>query len=163
MLFPLILFIKMPKGKTAENLLREIESMPHEQVKRDRPGIIQQIIHGSYSEREKINLRMELQKRLLEENKETLSGGIAGLEATDNALSVQCDISSVVTKKLIESDSKVLRIRGGQEKLAEEMNRVSATIQKRKKKEFREEILFIGSLGLFIVICVYVLLRRLFS
>ncbi|KAI5191326.1 hypothetical protein NEMIN01_1485 [Nematocida minor] len=142
-----------------QELLEEIKTLPMSQLKKNKSSLISRIIQGKYSEPEQIELRRELQRRFIDEieGKEKHEAELAG---TEDAIKKQCDISSQATKKLAESDGKLSKIKRSQEKISEEMKRAEATLQKKRSKEFREEVLFLGAFGLFFGICFYILVDK---
>lgn len=154
-------------GKETEALLEEIKNMPREQLRKEKTGVISRIARGMHGEQEKIKLRTELQKRLIESGAKGPAGKgaslLAELRSTEEEIRKQCDITSATAKKLAESDGKISKLRRGQEQITEDMARAQVLFQKKKKKEHREDILFLGALGVFISICVYVIIDRLIA
>lgn len=142
-----------------EELLEEIKNTPITQLKKNKSTLISRIIQGQHSEKEQIDLRRELQKRFIEEieGKEKHKTELAG---TEEEIKKQCSMTSQAAKKLAESDGKLSRIKRSQEKISEEMRRAEITLGKKRMKDLREEVLFIGAFGLFIAICCYILIDK---
>ncbi|KAI5184431.1 hypothetical protein NEHOM01_0176 [Nematocida homosporus] len=148
--------------QSAGKMLERLQKMSPVEIRRERSQFIAEIARGRFSESEKLTLRMELQKRLLESRtQQEPTGEIGALAGAEKAITAQCEMSAVASRRLAESDAKLMRIKSTQDRLAQEMDRAEKTIQKRKSREFRDDIAFLGALGLFFAVCIYVLLSRL--
>jgi len=146
--------------KSAHEFIEKIKNENIEALRKDKTSIISQIVHGGFTKEEQISLRRELQKRLIEQI-EKKDRTLVELQGTEEDIKRQCHITSAAAKKLVESDGKLSKIKRGQEKMNEEMNKAYILLQKRKRSESKEDILFLGVLGVFFAICLYVLVNRL--
>lgn len=145
----------MDEREKRNELLEEIKRTPVSDLKKNKSSLISRILQGKYTEAQQIELRRELQRRFIEETegKEKTERELAG---TEEDIKKQCNISTQAAKKLAESDGKLSRIKRSQEKISEEMKRAEITLQKKRAKEFKEEIFFLGAFGIFFAICFYI-------
>ncbi|KAI5133920.1 hypothetical protein NEAUS04_2062 [Nematocida ausubeli] len=149
----------MKESTKREELMTEIKTLPMSKIKTSKSALISRIIQGKYSELEQIELRRELQKRFINDS-EGKNNPESKLSETEDAIKRQCNVSVEAAKKLAESDGKLSKIKRSQERISEEMKKAECTLQKKKSKEFREEILLIGAFGIFFSICSYILLDK---
>lgn len=145
---------------STDALLERIKTAAPEALKKDKSAIISAIVHGRHTEAEQMLLRRELQQRLLEKP-EVKDKTLAELQGTEEEISRRSETAGKLIKKLADSDGKVSKMKKGQEKISEEILKVQTMLQKRKKTTFKEDMVFVGALGLFFSVCAYVVIDRL--
>ncbi|KAI5188691.1 hypothetical protein NECID01_0304 [Nematocida sp. AWRm77] len=143
-----------------DTLLEKIKTSPLEELKKEKSSIISQIVHGKFLDTDQILLRSELQKRLIEKP-EIKDRMLEELKGTEEEISRQHNITGKMIKKLADSDGKLCKMKRGQEQIADEILHVQGVLQKRKKAMLKEDLLFLGVLGVFFAVCAYVVIDRL--
>ncbi|KAH9386234.1 uncharacterized protein NEMAJ01_1130 [Nematocida major] len=148
------------KSEGKEEILKEIKELEISELKKSKHAIISRIVRGKFPEEDQIELRRELQKRFIKESEGKEEKHEAELAGTEEEIKKQCATTTHAAKKLAESDGKLCKVKRSQEKISEEMKKAEASLQKKKTKQFKEEILFLGAFGLFFGICCYILMDK---
>lgn len=146
-----------------EALLQEIDQLHQAaQLPEKKHAIIGKIVGGRFRLDEQIDLRRHLQSKLFAPARASRKSKLLSeLQQAEEDLRRQCQLSNVNTDKLVDSDSKLGRIKRSQETIAQEIIKTRHLIRRKKKLEFREEMYLIGALVVFLAVCAYVVLDRL--